>query len=61
MRRCSKCKHDGNETKLIFRIDDELYDDGRVIEEKIAPLCRLGGANYAEIGHIFSIPRPTLK
>ncbi len=43
-------------------IDDELItDDTKHLEidaSKIDPLARLGGANYAPIGPVFTIPRP---
>jgi len=45
---------------VMFHLENELYQNGNGIEEKIAPLCRLGGANYAELGKIFKVPRPTL-
>ena len=39
---------------LVFHIDDELYsNNGRIDTQKLNPLMRIGGPNYASIGEIF--------
>ncbi|HLS59649.1 MAG TPA: flavin reductase family protein [Virgibacillus sp.] len=45
--------------KIInFHIANEVYDDGRINQEKLAAVSRLAGANYAKVGETFSIERP---
>lgn len=41
-----------------FHIAEELYESGRINQEKLAPVSRLAGTNYAKIGETFSIERP---
>lgn len=41
-----------------FHIDDGIYDDGKIDVRKLAVVSRLAGADYAEIGNIFTIERP---
>jgi flavin reductase (DIM6/NTAB) family NADH-FMN oxidoreductase RutF len=43
---------------IHFRIDDSLYNDGRIDIEKLQPMARIAGTNYSQIGDIVSIPRP---
>ena len=45
--------------KIInFHIANEVYEDGRINQEKLAAVSRLAGANYAKVGETFSIERP---
>lgn len=44
----------------MFHIANEIYKDGQVIAEKLAAISRLGGAEYASLGDIFSIERPSI-
>jgi flavin reductase (DIM6/NTAB) family NADH-FMN oxidoreductase RutF len=41
-----------------FHVDEELYESGRINQEKLAAISRLAGTNYAKIGETFSIERP---
>lgn len=45
--------------KIInFHIANEVYEDGRINQVKLAAVSRLAGANYAKVGETFSIERP---
>ena len=39
-------------------VDDALLDQGVIDPHKMAPIARLGGANYAALGRRFSLRRP---
>lgn len=41
-----------------FHVDEAIYEDGRIDPRGLNAVSRLAGANYAEIGDIFSIERP---
>lgn len=41
-----------------FYVDDDVMENGRVITEKLKPVGRLSGSNYAAIEKIFRIDRP---
>src|SRR5699024_1107019 len=41
-----------------YHIDDALYEDGRIDNEKLQAVSRLAGWNYAKIGDVFSMERP---
>ncbi len=42
-----------------FHLDEEIYEiNGRITAEKLNPVSRLAGADYAKIGEVFSIKRP---
>ena len=41
-----------------FHIDEDVYEDGRINQVKLAAVSRLAGANYAKVGETFSIERP---
>lgn len=44
---------------LVFHLDDGVLDDaGRVDAQRLRPVGRLGGALYARLGDVFSVPRP---
>lgn len=43
---------------LKFHIDEVIYEEGRINQEKLAPVSRLAGSNYAKIGEIFTLERP---
>jgi hypothetical protein len=36
-----------------------VWKDGRVDPRLLDPVCRLSGNNYASLGELFSVPRPT--
>lgn len=39
-------------------IDDEITENGRVSPEKLKPVSRLSGSDYAQLREVFSIARP---
>ncbi|MFC5464076.1 flavin reductase family protein [Lederbergia graminis] len=41
-----------------FHIDEQIYDEGRIIQKELAAVSRLAGADYAKIGNVFSLDRP---
>lgn len=43
---------------LLFHIDEEIYESGRIDPIGLGAVSRLAGTNYAQIGEIFSIERP---
>ncbi|WP_047151293.1 flavin reductase family protein [Aneurinibacillus tyrosinisolvens] len=46
---------------LCYHIADDLYDQnkGYILADKVKPVSRLAGNNYAKLGEQFSIKRPT--
>lgn len=46
---------------LRFRLDESIYDAerGYVLTEQLRPVARLAGNQYAELGRLFEIERPT--
>ena len=46
---------------VALHIAENAIKDGRVQYDELAPVARLGGADYAEMGSIYSIPRPKLS
>jgi len=47
-------------TIVLFHIDDEVYDDGRIILDKLQPLGRVAGNGYVRSTNAFDIVR-TIK
>jgi len=47
-------------TIVLFHIDDEVYDDGRIILDKLQPLGRVAGNGYVRSTNTFDIIR-TIK
>jgi Conserved protein/domain typically associated with flavoprotein oxygenases, DIM6/NTAB family len=41
-----------------FHIAEELYSDGRIDGEKLSPVSRLAGDDYAKLGETFTLVRP---
>lgn len=41
-----------------YQVDESIYDEGRILIEKLKPVSRLAGNNYAKIGEIFTLVRP---
>ncbi|MBO8165002.1 MAG: flavin reductase family protein [Brevibacillus sp.] len=39
-------------------VDDDLYYEGKIDVQKLAPVSRLAGHTYAKIGEMFDRPRP---
>ena len=46
---------------VYFHVGEEIYKDGKIILNKLKPVARLGGTDYARVTDIFSLPRPTVK
>ncbi|WP_172197534.1 flavin reductase family protein [Saccharibacillus qingshengii] len=46
---------------LRFRLDESIYDEehGYVLTENLRPVARLAGNEYAGLGRLFKIERPT--
>jgi flavin reductase (DIM6/NTAB) family NADH-FMN oxidoreductase RutF len=41
-----------------FHIADEIYENGNINPDKLAPVSRMAGSYYARLGSLFSIERP---
>ncbi|CAM3834201.1 flavin reductase family protein [Alkalicoccus chagannorensis] len=41
-----------------YDIEDKLIKDGSVRTDKMKPVARLGGKEYARLGHVFELERP---
>jgi flavin reductase (DIM6/NTAB) family NADH-FMN oxidoreductase RutF len=37
---------------LVFHVNDSFIGDGKIDTARLNPVCRLGGPNYATLGHI---------
>ena len=44
-------------TIVLFHIDDEVYDNGRIILDKLQPLGRVAGNGYVRSTNAFDIVR----
>lgn len=42
-----------------YHIDENIYQDGYIDPVKLSAVSRLAGSDYAEIGKMFSLERPT--
>ena len=47
-------------TIVLFHIDDEVYDNGRIVLDKLKPLGRVAGNGYVRSTNTFDIVR-TIK
>jgi flavin reductase (DIM6/NTAB) family NADH-FMN oxidoreductase RutF len=45
---------------VMAYFEDEIYEDGKIIADKLQPVGRLAGSDYVELGTKFSIPRPKI-
>lgn len=43
---------------VYFHISDELYSEGKIKPEKLLPVSRLAGNDYAKLGSFFTLERP---
>lgn len=43
---------------VTYHIADDVYENGRINQAKLAAVSRLAGSNYAKVGETFSIERP---
>ncbi|SFS58815.1 flavin reductase family protein [Marininema halotolerans] len=46
---------------LLFHVQDDLYEQGRIHTKTLNPIGRLAGSSYGTIGKEFSIPRLSLE
>ncbi|MBX2860281.1 MAG: flavin reductase family protein [Vampirovibrio sp.] len=47
-------------TIVQFHYRDDVYEDGKVITNKLKPVARLAGSNYCPVREAFEVPRPTV-
>jgi flavin reductase (DIM6/NTAB) family NADH-FMN oxidoreductase RutF len=46
--------------QVVFaHIDDAVLDGGRILTDRLQPVSRLAGTDYAPVREIFALPRPT--
>lgn len=43
-----------------FRVDDSLYENGKIDSAKLRPIARLGGPNYARLSEVLTLPPAAL-
>jgi flavin reductase (DIM6/NTAB) family NADH-FMN oxidoreductase RutF len=43
---------------VLYRVRDDLLEEGRICPERLGAIGRLGGAGYCVVDHIFTIERP---
>lgn len=43
---------------INYHIDDDIYEEGKINADKLQPMSRLAGPNYAELGEVTSLVRP---
>lgn len=43
---------------LHIHVDQSAWENGRISPEKLDPVCRLAGSDYARLGEIFRLERP---
>ncbi len=46
---------------VYYHIREDIYQDGRILTEKLKPVGRLAGTTYCPIREIFNIPRPIIE
>ncbi|WP_260471931.1 flavin reductase family protein [Bacillus salinus] len=46
---------------VMFHIDEDTHENGKVLAEKLNTVGRLGRAEYARMKDVFSLPRPIKK
>lgn len=45
--------------RIVFvHMQEEIYNDGKIIYDKLKPVSRLAGNDYAKLGSVFSLIRP---
>ncbi len=47
-------------TIQMIHIDENVYQNGRILLEKLNPLCRLAGGSYGLVSEVFDLPRGTV-
>lgn len=43
---------------IHFYVVDHLYQNGRIDQEKLRPVARIGGPTYARLGEFIHLPPP---
>jgi flavin reductase (DIM6/NTAB) family NADH-FMN oxidoreductase RutF len=46
---------------IHIHVNDEVYKNGKIDTEALAPVGRLAGSDYSTVGKVISIPRPVYK
>lgn len=46
---------------VCFHINDDIYNQGKILTERLDPVGRLAGTEYGKIGKTFAMPRPKYK
>ena len=46
---------------VYFHAREDVYQDGKIILNKLKPIGRLGGTEYCRVTDNFSLPRPSIK
>ena len=46
---------------VYFHVREDIYQDGKILLNKLKPVGRLGGTEYCRVTDIFSLPRPALN
>ena len=46
---------------VYFHAGEDIYQDGKIILNKLKPVGRLGGTEYCRVTDNFSLPRPVIK
>ncbi len=44
-----------------YHLRKDVYEDGRILTEKLKPVGRLAGTSYCPVREIFNIPRPIIE
>lgn len=55
-----KCQNDLFIGKVVkYHIDEQIYDNGRILADQLDPIARLAGPNYAQLSETIFLERPT--
>jgi len=46
---------------LCFHFHESIYQNGKIDPVKLAPIARLAGTSYSELGKVFSLLRPKIE
>ena len=46
---------------LLFHVREDVLTDGLIDVNKLKPVARLGGSDYAHVRDVFSMARPTVR
>ncbi|MNG21890.1 hypothetical protein D3C84_1063100 [compost metagenome] len=42
-----------------FHIDESIYENGYILPDRLKPVGRMAGSDYARLGSMFSLERPS--